>query len=203
VERHPIYLEVMADLKRSRVTVLFRLFLAIPHLIWISLWAVAVLFALVGQWFFTLFAGRPADPLYGFLARYLRYATHLNSYFFLLANPYPGFLGRPGYPVDLVIDPPARQSRWKTAFRVILAIPPYVFATVLGYVLQIVALAGWFVCLVLGRMPRGMRDLGAYCLRYQQQTFAYLLLLTDDYPTIASEPPREQAPSVPAPAPVA
>jgi hypothetical protein len=31
-----------------------------------------------------------------------------------------------------------------------------------------------------------MRDLSAYALRYQAQTFAYLLLLTDRYPTLAS-----------------
>jgi hypothetical protein len=203
VERHPIYLEVTDDLKRSRLTVVFRFFLALPHLIWISLWALAVPFALVGQWFFTLFAGRPADPLFRFIASYVRYSTHLNAYFLLLANPFPRFLGRPGYPIDLVIDPPARQSRWKTVFRIILVIPPYVFATVLGYVLQIVAFIGWFVCLVLGRMPKGMRDLGAYILRYQHQTFAYLFLLTDRYPTIESEPPREQGPPDAAPLPTA
>ena len=31
-----------------------------------------------------------------------------------------------------------------------------------------------------------MRDLMAYCLRYYAQTYAYLLLLTDRYPTLAS-----------------
>jgi hypothetical protein len=31
-----------------------------------------------------------------------------------------------------------------------------------------------------------MRDLGAYCIRYQAQTNAYLLLLTEAYPSLAS-----------------
>ena len=43
-----------------------------------------------------------------------------------------------------------------------------------------------FYALVTGRYPRGFRDLSAYCIRYQAQTYAYLLLLTDRYPTIAS-----------------
>src|SRR5262245_2275406 len=149
-------------------------------------------FVLVAQWCFTLVAGRPADGLYRFTARYLRYAMHLNAYVFLLANPFPGFRGRSGYPVDLVVDPPARQRRWTTALRVVLVIPPYVFMSVLAQVLQVVAFLGWFACLAVGRMPKGMRDLGAYCLRYQQQTLAYLFLLTDRYPTIESEAPRER-----------
>jgi len=47
-------------------------------------------------------------------------------------------------------------------------------------------LIAWFIALALGRVPKGMRDLMAYCLRYNAQTYAYLLLLTDRYPTLAS-----------------
>ena len=36
--------------------------------------------------------------------------------------------------------------------------------------------------LALGRMPEGLRNLGAYCLRYSAQTYAYAYLLTDSYP---------------------
>jgi hypothetical protein len=35
-------------------------------------------------------------------------------------------------------------------------------------------------------MPRGLRDLLAYILRYQAQTSAYLLLLTSRYPALAA-----------------
>jgi hypothetical protein len=31
-------------------------------------------------------------------------------------------------------------------------------------------------------MPEGLRNLGAICIRYGEQTSAYLLLLTDRYP---------------------
>ena len=31
-----------------------------------------------------------------------------------------------------------------------------------------------------------MRDLLAYCLRYQMQTYAYVFLLTSRYPSLAS-----------------
>ena len=51
------------------------------------------------------------DSAFSFLAAYVRYATHVNAYVFLAARRYPGFRGRPGYEVDVEIDPPARQSR--------------------------------------------------------------------------------------------
>ena len=35
--------------------------------------------------------------------------------------------------------------------------------------------------------PRGMENLGLYCLHYQAQTWGYLLILTDRYPSLAAE----------------
>jgi hypothetical protein len=52
-------------------------------------------------------------------------------------------------------------------------------------VLQIVAVVGWFVVLAIGRMPRGMENLGLYLLRYRVQTSAYLLIMTDRYPSLS------------------
>ena len=40
----------------------------------------------------------------------------------------------------------------------------------------------WFYALVRGRAPRGLRNLGAYSLRYGAQTTGYAGLLTDRYP---------------------
>jgi hypothetical protein len=109
------------------------------------------------------------------------------AYAWLVADPFPGFRGWYGtYPVDLDVAPPERQPRWSTALRLVLAIPAYLLAYVLIVVMEVVAIVGWFAALILGRMPRGMRDLMAYCLRYQAQTYAYLLLLTSRYPSLAS-----------------
>ncbi len=132
-------------------------------------------------------AGRPAGGLHRFLASYLRYATHVGAYLYLVGNPFPRFLGRRGdYPVDLIVPGPEPQPRWKTFLRLALAVPALVFSQVLAQVAQVVAFLGWFVCVALGRIPKGMRDLNAYALRYRQQTLGYLLLLTDRYPQLAS-----------------
>ena len=121
--RERVRLAITDDLRRSRLTVFFRLLLAIPHIVWVILWTIAVVPAALVTWFATLVAGRPPEALHGFLSAYTRYSTHLSAYLFLAANPYPGFTGEPGYPVDLELPGPAPQARWKTAFRLVLALP--------------------------------------------------------------------------------
>ena len=184
---HPVRLVVTDDLRRNRLTVFFRLILAIPHLVWYVLWSVVAAFAILVNWVATLINGSSPEGLHKFLAAWVRYSTHLTAYLYLVADPFPGFRGRFGtYPVDLEIDGPEPQNRWKTGFRFILAIPALILMSVLQYVIQIIGFLGWFVCLALGRMPQGMRDLSAYCLRFQAQTYAYAAVLTDRYPSLSA-----------------
>jgi hypothetical protein len=190
VAEHPVRLTVTDDHRRSRLTVFFRLLLAIPHFIWWPLWSIAALVAAIANWVVTLVAGRPPNTLYRFLTAYVRYSTHLFAYLFLAANPYPAFTGAPGYPVDLEFDERDRQRRWITALRILLAVPALLLAAVFegtgwsGGTLFAVGFFAWFACVVLGRMPPGFRDLQAYGLRYLAQVAAYLFVLTDRYPNV-------------------
>jgi len=199
---HPVRLVVDDDLHRNRLTVFFRVILAIPHFVWLFLWSLVVLVVVVVTWFVTLFTGRPPTGLHGFLARYVRYTTHFYAYLYLVADAYPPFRGDPGdYVVDVELPGVAPQSRWKTLLRVVLALPALLLAGALGGSLRVYggrsraggaatggallfvcAILGWFASLVTGRMPRGLRDAGAYSIGYGAQTAAYLLLVTDTYP---------------------
>jgi hypothetical protein len=180
---HPVRILVNDDLERPRLTVLFRLFLAIPHVVWILLWSLAVLLAAVVAWVVTLATGRLPDAFHRFFSAYVRYGTHLAAFLYLVGRRFPGFTGRAGsYGIDLEIDPPERQSRWKTLFRFFLAIPALILGGALGGVALVIAFLAWWYALATGRMPEGMRNLGAACLRYSAQTSAYLLLLTSRYP---------------------
>jgi hypothetical protein len=184
---HPVSLVVTDDLRRWRLTVAFRPLLLLPHLVVLTLWSLLAIPVVPVNWLITLVRGRSPEGIHNWLARLLRYSTHVNAYQHLIADPFPPFRGWFGtYPIDLYIAPPEQQPRWKTLLRIVLAIPAYVLAYVLGLVLGVTGLLGWFVALALGRMPVGMRDLMAYCLRYQAQAYAYLLLLTHRYPTLAS-----------------
>lgn len=187
VAPHPIHLVVTDDLERWRLTVALRWLLALPHLFVLGVWTYIALPVTIVNWFITLARGRPSAGVHAWASRFIRYQAHVNAYVYLVADPYPSFRGWPGrYPVDLAIAPPTEQVRWKTLVRILLVIPAYVFATVLGYVLFLVAFIGAFYALATGRYPRGFRDLSAYCLRFQAQTFGYLLLVTDRYPTLAN-----------------
>ncbi|HEY6963384.1 MAG TPA: DUF4389 domain-containing protein, partial [Gaiellaceae bacterium] len=183
---HPIRLRVADDLQRWRLTVALRWLLALPHLLVLVAWVYLLLPVWLVQWVITLARGRPHEGIARWITRFVRFQTHVNAYVYLVADPYPPFRGWAGtYPVDVDVDPPRAQARWKTLLRIILVIPAYVFMTVLQYVLYIVAFLGGIFALVMGRYPRGFRDLSAYVLRYMAQTWGYLLLLTDAYPSLA------------------
>jgi hypothetical protein len=188
VPSHPIGLIVSDDLKRSRLTVFFRLILAIPHFIVLALWGIVAELAVVVAWFAALFTGRVPEGLHDFLASFLRYSSRVTGYVFLLADPFPPFGGGGSYPIDVRIDPPLEQSRLTVVFRIVLAIPALILVYVFRIVNQIVAFLGWFYCLATGRMNEGMRNLSAWLLRYEVQTYAYLLLLTGRYPSLAGAP---------------
>ncbi len=184
---HPIQLTVSDDLARTRLTVAFRIILAIPHFIWLALWGFVTELAVIISWFATLFAGQTPAGLHNFIAQYTRYSTQVIGYVLFLADPYPGFLGDRPYPADLVIAPPAPQNRWKTGFRFILAIPAVIVTGVLRYLVVVIAIISWFVCLFTGTMPLGLRNLTAWIVRFTQQTNAYVSLLTDRYPSFSTD----------------
>ena len=164
---HPVRAVVDDDLVRPRLTVLFRFFLAIPHFVWIFLWSIAVVFVAFVGWIAALVLGRLPDPLHRFLAAYIRYATHLVAFVYLVGRRFPGFTGREGsYGIDLAIDPPAEQRRLTILFRFFLALPAFIVASALGGVAFVLALLVWWYALVTARMPEGMRNLGVTCLRY-------------------------------------
>lgn len=191
-----VQIVVTDDLARSRVTVFFRLLLALPHLIMLGLLtAVALLLAPIA-WVIALVTARVPDGLHEYFVTVVRYATHTYAYLYLAAQDWPPIAGARPYAIDVVLPPaPVRQNRWSVAFRGLLAVPAILLAGSLGtgvftttaYYLSFgiaptAALLGWFACLARGRMPRGLRDLVAYALHYGAQSSAYLLLLTPRYP---------------------
>ena len=192
-----VRIRVRDDLRRSRLTAGFRAILAIPHLIWLAAWGSVMLLLLPVMWVIVLVTRRPDEGLREVYVMYLRYTLHVYAYLFLAADPFPGFLGRGGYPVDLVAPPVAEQGRWGVVFRLVLALPPLVFAGALGSgmatgagsavsfgpgVAMAVAFLAWFACLARGRMPAGFRDVLVWALGYGVQTLAYAFLVTGRHP---------------------
>ena len=203
----PVRAEVVDELRRSRLTVFFRLALAAPHLVWLTLWGVLAYLGAIVNWLATLIAGVSPLWLHRFLSRYLRYQFHVGAFLYLVGNPFPGFVGAPGsYPVELHVADRAPQNRWGVAFRLVLAVPALMLASVFSTLLFVVAVLGWFAGMFTARMPLGLRNLGAFALRYVAQANAYVLLLSGAYPYSGPCHEVEPAPLLPppvAPAPAA
>ena len=125
----PLSVETDEDLRRSRLTVFFRLLLAIPPLVWLALWGLLALLAAVLNWIATLVAGTSPEPMHRFLAAYLRYQLHVGAYVYLIGNPFPGFTGAVGsYPIELRVAERERQNRWTVLFRLPLTLPALAIA---------------------------------------------------------------------------
>jgi Domain of unknown function (DUF4389) len=195
----PIGFEAGEDLRRSRLTVFFRLPLAVPHLVWLALWSVLALLAAIANWVATLVRGRSPAPLHRFLSAYLRYQAHVYAFLWLIGNRFPGFAGTAGsYDAEASIAPPRAQNRWSVAFRLVLVLPAWFLASAFGSLAWTCAFLAWFAALVTGRMPRGLQNASAQALRYTLQVSGYLLVLNDAYPY--SGPCRQEPAGATAPA---
>ena len=187
--------------KRSRLTTFFRLILAIPHFIAVTLYFLAAEVVVIISWFALLFTGRYPQGMYDFVAGALRYQTRVYGYAALLSDQYPPFSGDPAtpYPVDLVIGPPkAEYSRMKVLFRIILAIPVLIIQYAMQIVAQVGAFLAWWAILFLGRQPKGLQDMIVLGLSYQQRATVYLALITEDWPPFTDDTTGRSVEAAPA-----
>ncbi len=190
---YPVSFEADYVERRSRITTLFRLILVIPVAIVLYVYGLIATFAIVIAWFAIVVTGRYPKGLYDFVAGFTRFLTRVTAYAALLCDPYPPFSGAedPSYPVRMSFAGPLeRYSRAKTLFRIILAIPIVILRYVMGLLLEVGAVAAWFIVLVTGKMPRGLFDLMVLANSYTARSDAYLYLLTETYPPFQDEQTR-------------
>jgi hypothetical protein len=172
-------------LRRRRLAVLFRVLLVVPHAVVFTVWNWLVSIVLPISWVLAVLLGRVPSEFHRFMAAYLRYQGRVTAWFLLLSGRYPPLRPKREHPFQVEIPPVERQPRLLTLGRLPLALPAIVLASVFGVVLSVVAFCAWFVALVLGRTTAGLQELGMFCLRYQLETQAYLMLLTARYPQLA------------------
>src|SRR3982750_2723838 len=77
--------------QRNRLTVAFRIILAIPHLIVATAWGYAVEIVAVIQWFIILFTGKRNEGIFNFQRSWLEYYGRVNSYAWLIHDVFPPF----------------------------------------------------------------------------------------------------------------
>jgi len=189
---YPITYE--ADYKRepSRLSTFFRFILLIPWAIVGMIYGIALLVTLIIAWFAIVITGRYPQGLYNFNAGILRFGARLNSFAYLLTDEFPPFgTGTdPTYPVRLQIAPrPEKQSRLKTFFRPILAIPLIFVSYAINPLHYGAALVSWLTIVFRGYQPAGAHNALLFTTAWQTRVGAYFLLLTDVYPPVGDEAP--------------
>ena len=169
-------------LTRGRLTVAFRLLLALPQLIFLYVLTLVGSLVLIVGWFAALFLGRLPDGIADFLGQIVRYAVRVSADVLLLTDRYPPFqFSAEDYPVSVELAP-GRLNRLAVLFRLFLLIPAQIVVSL--------TLAGWFVAsffiwllvLVLGRVPGALFDATTALLRYTFRYYAYYWLVTAAYP---------------------
>jgi hypothetical protein len=87
------------------------------------------------------------------------------------------------YPVTFEADYAERRSRLTSFFRLILAIPLYLWGYFYAIAAFVAIVIAWFAIVITGRFPRGLYDFIAGFTRFITRVTAYVLLLTDAYPS--------------------
>jgi hypothetical protein len=126
----------------------------------------------VVAWFAIVCTGRMPGRLGDYLMGVLRYGWRVGAFLFGLTNRYPGFRVVAGY-VDPADQPavffsaqPLGRSRVTVLFRLVLIVPAVLYVVPAAIVLAALLFAAWWIVLVLGRWPDGLRRNGAGCFRY-------------------------------------
>ena len=88
---YPAVLYCARPVERNRVTVFFRLVLAIPHAIVLELVGIVAFFVFAIAWFAVLFTGRWPEGLRRFAIGFVRWQLRYSAYVFLVCDEYPPF----------------------------------------------------------------------------------------------------------------
>jgi Domain of unknown function (DUF4389) len=179
----PVLVAFAGSASQSRLTVAFRIFMAIPQLIVLWLLGIAAIVITIIGWFGALFTGRLPVFAADFLTGYLRWLSRVYAYNYLLTDVYPPFtLDDADYPVRLAVMP-GRLNRLAVLFRFFLLIPCWIVQAVVTYgALTIFMFVTWLIVLIRGQMPDSIHQALAAVLRYQVRTLGFALMLTSVYP---------------------
>lgn len=203
---YPAALEGELDPKLSRGLWLIKWLLAIPHFIVLAFLWMAFAVLTVVAFFAILFTGRYPRGIFEFNVGVLRWTWRVTFYAtsVLGTDAYPPFtLADVDYPARFDVVYPERLSRGLVLVKWwLLAIPQYLIVGIFtsgliwwttevegnqvleiggGLIGLLVIIAG-FSLLFTGRYPQGLFDLVMGLNRWAYRVWAYVTLMTDEYP---------------------
>ena len=188
---YPVQFDVdYPEAGRNRLTVAFRVVLAIPALI--VLWVINTTRALLFLPPLLLILFRNKYPRWWFdwNLQLLRFENRVVSYLLLLRDEYPSTDEEQSVHLDIGYpDVAGELNRGLPLVKWLLAIPHYVVLAVLGIAVTVTVVVGWFIVLFTGRLPRGLFDFTVGVLRWSNRVTGYAyILVTDVYPPFRLAP---------------
>ena len=189
---YPALFFVERPVNSSRLLLLFRPLLIIPHLFWSMLYGMAASFVQLLSFWAILFTGRHPRALWNFLDGYYRYYIRVVGYMLLLSDRYPPFTGKEGEGQDIRthVSYPERLSRATVFFRTLLIIPHAFYAIGFAFVVGIVHFLMFWTVLLFGRMTDWQFAWVHAWFIYTARLNAYMLFLVDEYPPFNGLQPR-------------
>jgi hypothetical protein len=195
---YPVSFDVERQLSdRNRLTVAFRIILAIPHVALVGAAGIGLGFSwwstggavgtaagvmAVITWFGIVFAAVHPRGLWDFGGFYLRWRARAVPYLMLLRDEYPPF-GDGNYPTSFAASwPEIPRNRWSVGLRIFYAIPHVIVLIFLNLAWVVTSIVAWFAILFTGSYPAGLYDFAVGVLRWDLRVEAYLLLMRDEYP---------------------
>ncbi|MDQ3505585.1 MAG: DUF4389 domain-containing protein [Actinomycetota bacterium] len=201
---YPARLTIDYPEKLDRLSTFFRIILAIPIVIALTLLTAAggeTVIAQTGEGIRTtgggilsgifvatvlmiLFRTRYPRWWFDFARELTRFSSRVGAYMFLLTDKYPSTVEEQSVHVKLDYPDVERDlNRWLPLVKWLLAIPHYIVLAFLMIGAVVVGIIAWFAILFTGRYPRALFDylvgVGRWALRVQAYAF---LLVTDRYP---------------------
>lgn len=180
-----VHLGVEGPRAQRRATVAFRIVLAIPHYFLGALLGMVAFFVMVLAWSAALLVARVPHGIADLLARILQFQARMYGYGqLLLTDGYPPFtVGPADYAIELSFDAVGRFNRAAVLFRAILMLPALLVTQIVLAGALPAMIFFWLVTLVAGRLPLAAHMAFACVLRYQMRTYAYVGLVTTEYPS--------------------
>jgi hypothetical protein len=182
---YPVTLDVDGPVPQGRLSVFFRLILAIPHLIILYFLRIALQVVTLIAWFAILFTGKYPAGMLRFAIGCVRWQTLVSGYVMLLTGNYPPFAldQDSAYPIRFQAEERSTgRNRLTTFFRIFLVIPHLIVLALLGIAAYVVVIIAWFAALITGSVPAGLHTFLVGYNRWGARVNAYLFLLVDDYP---------------------
>lgn len=179
---YPVSYEIQRPESYNRLTVAFRIILAIPQLLIVSALQTVLQICTVIAWFAILITGRYPEGLRGFCVMLYRWSENVRAYTLLLADPYPPFSGEAAYPLQLGLALPGEQNRLTVLLRIFMVIPHLVVLYFLNLVQGVITVVAWFAILFTGQYPAGIYNFSAGVSRWAARVLAYAMLFVDEYP---------------------